>query len=475
MEKFDSKRFLMCFPIKQFVGFLFVNLGCFALVAQDAVPRGGFHERKAKLGEPIVYSLVFRHSPNLEVVFPDSSYNFAPFELLQKDFFPTQTDSLGSYDSVAYTLATYELDKVQYLSLPILLPSKTSEDFEKVFSDKDSIQLVEIVKVIPEEKKTFEDTSLVNVEKEFNYPYLLIGLAILLTLAVVIFLSFGGKVREYFKRKRLEKAHLRFVARFEQLVSESPNSELDKPIALWKKYTGDLMNIPLESYTTKEIDSFVNNQQLIKVLREADRAIYSGNSEINIKKEFSILKAFTAEEYEKKLEKEFGEIEAVEQKVTLENSENAEVQKVETPKYYESFPAREKMRVHALFYALISCAFIIPFLTISYFVEYDLIPYLAVFSILITSISSFYAFRIYKYKFLKGVDIKRIYVLNIVGRVFEYAGAISALFLGVLEILFAEQDILFALILTVVVGLIGWSVGKLASWIVYFLNYRKIR
>ncbi|MFT5914573.1 MAG: hypothetical protein ACJAWV_000889 [Flammeovirgaceae bacterium] len=317
MKKFDSKRFHAHSPIRLLIGFLFVISGWFPLFAQDAVPKGWFHAREVKLGEPVVYSLVFRHSSTLEVVFPDSTYDFTPFELLKKDFFPTQTDSLGSYDSVAYTLATYELEKVQYLSLPILLPSKNSEELEKVFSDKDSIQLVEIVKTIPEDKATFEDTSLLDIKQEFNYPYLLIGLAFLLILVVIVFLSFGGKVRGYFKKRRLESAHRRFMNSFEQLVAESSNKELDKPIALWKKYTGDLMNVPLESYTTKEIDSFIRNPQLVKVLRETDKAIYSGKSETNIKQKLSALKEFTDREYEEMLENEFKKSTPEEKKNTV--------------------------------------------------------------------------------------------------------------------------------------------------------------
>jgi hypothetical protein len=65
------------------------------------------------------------------------------------------------------------------------------------------------------------------------------------------------------------------------------------------------MNVPLESYTTKEIDFFIKNPALVKVLREADRVFYSNKVEIDIKQKLSALTDFTQEEYDKMLDKEF--------------------------------------------------------------------------------------------------------------------------------------------------------------------------
>lgn len=302
-QRVSIERNLPKITLLAFLGFLLIS---FSVSAQDAVPKGHFHAGEVKLGEPVVYSLVFRHASTLEVVFPDSTYDFAPFELLKKEYFPTKTNSLGSYDSVAYTLATYELDKIQYLAMPIFLPSDNPDEYKKVFSDKDSVLLVEIIKEIPAERTAFEDTSIVNVAKEFNYPYLLIGLTILFLLTIVLFFAFGGKVRNYFRKKKLQKAHQRFNTDFDKLATTKSNRELDKPTALWKKYTGNLMNVPMQSYTTTEIDKFIADPSLVKSLRNIDRVFYSGNETEDVKKEFAVLKEFSQQEYEKLLQKEFG-------------------------------------------------------------------------------------------------------------------------------------------------------------------------
>ena len=59
----------------------------------------------------------------MEVIFPDSSYNFSPFEWVSKEYFPTHTNESGSLDSVVYTLTCFDLAPVQQLVDPRIVLS----------------------------------------------------------------------------------------------------------------------------------------------------------------------------------------------------------------------------------------------------------------------------------------------------------------------------------------------------------------
>ena len=84
--------------------------------AQQAKVRGSFLADSVRIGEAIPYSLTAYHSKKTDVLFPESSFSFAPFEFRSKRFFPTVTKDTISYDSVVYYLSTYEVQPVQHLS-----------------------------------------------------------------------------------------------------------------------------------------------------------------------------------------------------------------------------------------------------------------------------------------------------------------------------------------------------------------------
>ncbi|MGB0523874.1 MAG: hypothetical protein ACPGJS_12985 [Flammeovirgaceae bacterium] len=274
---------------------------CFSATAQELSPKGWFHQDEAKLGEPIHYSLVLEHRADVEFYFPDSTHDFSPFEYLSRAYFPTQTDSLGnSYDSVVYTLATFELGKVQYLSVPMFL--KGEKNPRPLAPAKDSIQLVELIQELPDSVSLFENTTAATVEKEFNRPLLITILISLILLGLFIYIVLGDSIRNFFAIRKMRQRHLDFVLAFDQQIYEGGQQEIEPAISLWKNYSGSLMNIPLGSYTTKEISRTIpEEQQVIDVLKQADKAIYAGEVKEDIKKKLVVLKTFSQKVYEKQV------------------------------------------------------------------------------------------------------------------------------------------------------------------------------
>src|SRR5688500_10227732 len=83
------------------------------------LPQGLFQEDSVKLGQQVNYLFFHRHSATEEIIFPDSTYNFSPFELVSRQYFPTRTKGGWSHDSVVYTLRTFDIAPVQTLALPV--------------------------------------------------------------------------------------------------------------------------------------------------------------------------------------------------------------------------------------------------------------------------------------------------------------------------------------------------------------------
>ena len=89
--------------------------------AQDVSVRGGFLSDSLKIGEQTAFYLSARYPTNLNILFPDSTHGFTPFEYEDKEYFPTETTAGISADSAVYYLTTFEIDRVQLLQLPVYI------------------------------------------------------------------------------------------------------------------------------------------------------------------------------------------------------------------------------------------------------------------------------------------------------------------------------------------------------------------
>jgi hypothetical protein len=240
-------------------------------------PNGKFLKDKIKIGEPVSYSLSVKYPVNQEILFPDSTYAFAPFDFVAKRFFNTKSDSLYSYDSVVYTLATYELDSIQNLALPIFIIE--DEDSTKIFSVPDSIRVSSSLSQIPDPPKMMVNANYIEVNKEFNYRYLIFGLVVFLLTALLFFLLFGKTISRKIKIRRIRAQHYKFLMAFKEMNSgitrENYEMKLQNLYSLWKKYLQQLTNLAFTTYSTKEISKIIVNESLKDSLQKIDRAIYA--------------------------------------------------------------------------------------------------------------------------------------------------------------------------------------------------------
>lgn len=286
--------------IRRVSTFLILFFGLMTFVAaQDIKPTGYFLKDSVKIGELVPYSLSYKDKKNRPVIFPDSLYDFSPFELLDKSYFDTHSDSINSIDSAVYYLATFEIDTVQSLSLPVFV--FTGNDSIPIFSAKDSIILNQVVTQMPDSVNLSETRAFQPVSRQFNYPYWIIALILLSVIALVVAIIWGKEIAKRIKlyrlMKKLEKFKVEFDQEIENISSETEKTKIESLLKFWKSYMESLEQIPYTKLTTKEINQIQNNSSLEETLKSIDRNIYSTLAVTTLQNDFEFLKDYSVDRY----------------------------------------------------------------------------------------------------------------------------------------------------------------------------------
>ena len=281
--------------------------GAAAQPAPQPGPEGRFSRQTVLVGEPLDYELRYEHAPDLEVVFPDSLARFAPFEYAGKTFYPTRTRRGVSLDRAVYHLRTFRLDSVQALALPVA-----------VLQGPDTLSVAPLPSRVPLRRTAApllpgaaslpplrQHLTLENVPPAFNYPYWVAGvLAGLLLLAGGAALFRQRLVRRYPAYKR-RKNHGYFLAQFARHVERFELSRsatnVERAVVLWKNYLAGLESSALNSFTTREIVAYFENDADVRQgLSTTDRVIY-GNLQTEgaeeVDRAFQRLRGFAERRY----------------------------------------------------------------------------------------------------------------------------------------------------------------------------------
>jgi hypothetical protein len=278
------------------------------LTAQVVV-RSGFLQDSVVIGDQINYYLTATYPKKLQLLFPDSTYTFQPFEFIRKQYFTTQTHDTISYDSAIYTLSTFEVDLVQSLQLPVSVLHQ--QDCTTFLSIRDSVFLQELVKqplsdtVKAENLPLISNTAYEPVDWLLNYPLLSYIGAGMLILSIAVWLIFGKKIRKHFMIKRLRKQHENFVNSFteqvEVLRQRFTPLQTEQALSNWKYYMESLDEKPYARLTTKETAALLQNEGLANYLRLVDTAIYGRNQQVE--ESLLHLREHATKTFQQKLEK----------------------------------------------------------------------------------------------------------------------------------------------------------------------------
>ena len=285
-----------------------ILFGTLATYAQEVSVIGKFKADSVKLGEPIEFYVTAKYPSQWQILLPDSTFSFAPFDFQKKVYFPTRTKNDISTDSILYLLSTFEIDSIQTLKVPIfvVLPN----DCTIYESNIDTIFFKQLVSNVPDslsaEKLPLRTNTAYNpVSWLFNYPVFSIIVGVLIIISIVVWLLFGKKIKQHYILKRLTKNHQEFIHNFdsaiEKLKSGFTPESAEYSVIIWKKYMEDLVTRPYTKSTTRELESIEKNETLISALHIIDRSIY-GRIPPETLDSFLNLKEFSQTKFNKKLE-----------------------------------------------------------------------------------------------------------------------------------------------------------------------------
>ncbi len=267
-----------------------------------AQPSARFIQSEAKVGEHISLVVSLEHDGSKQWIFPDSTWDFTPFEWVSKQIFPTSQLSDGRYlDSVVYVLRTFELDTVLALRTAVVdFPS------DSIFFVSNSVSIVSGNFPAPKDSPVYINTLPFSLSYLINYKALfLFGLAFI-ALFSIVWVLFGKRIKLFFKLRRLEKERIKFLYRFDTLLSENPSKQLAQQVGgLWKHYCQSLSGLPLSSFTSREtaealqqLPWSLSRQEVYEPLQEIDLAIYAGKISDSFKDKIKSLRSSALQVYE---------------------------------------------------------------------------------------------------------------------------------------------------------------------------------
>lgn len=267
-------------------------------------PVGKFLADTIELGKPFRYSLSFLHPSGTEVFFPDTSFNFFPFEVLGQDYFTTRTNQKGSLDSTIYTLITFEVQPEQLLKTPIFVQIKG--DCTAVYSNPDTVYLrLRIASGDQIDTVRFQPLDIVlPLKKQFNYSFFF-GVIISFGLSgLAIYWLFGSAMNRLWNMLLLRQRHADFVRSFNRL-SKSANekgilADAEKAVVIWKNFLEKVEQKPFATYTTREIIDNIPDESLNFALKDMDGVIYGQVKSASMGESLKILKAVGLRVYRNK-------------------------------------------------------------------------------------------------------------------------------------------------------------------------------
>jgi Tfp pilus assembly protein PilE len=258
-----------------------------AAFTQQVTVNGGFLSDSIKIGEQTAFYLATHYPRNVVVLFPDSTHKFTHFEYERKIYFSTQTTDSISVDSAVYFLTTFEIDRIQYLNLPVYIINK--KDCTVYRSATDSLLITQLVQQVPDsiniDKLPLKmNTAYQKVFFQFNYMVGLIIIAVLIILGIAAWLIFGKRIVRYFKVKKLLQKHAEFIESYTNTIgtlkSTFSTATTESALSQWKKYMEHLEAWPYTKLTTREILRLENDKTLGEKLSAIDMAIYGHNTAV---------------------------------------------------------------------------------------------------------------------------------------------------------------------------------------------------
>lgn len=236
------------------------------------------------LGERVGYVLKATYPSSLDILFPDSAYNFGSMEYLSKQTFTSYTQDSLTLDSAVYYLSNFSLEHVKSYRLPVF--EVLRYDSISHLPQEASLHLVLTIGELPDVLTFQENNAYQKVKQGFNYPLLVLILVAVIILLIGAYFLFGQKIRDawniYLEKKKRKKFLLQWQLAKERLVRQPDLSSADELLGLWKSYMESLTGQPYREWTTTEIADHLTQPAIVKDIRDIEVIIYADRVSENL-------------------------------------------------------------------------------------------------------------------------------------------------------------------------------------------------
>lgn len=258
-------RFLYILPIV-----IFFSL---SVDGQGVAPTLVVKSSKVSLGKPFEVSLSWRHRSSQDVFFPRDNRHFFPYRLVGLEPLETVTENGISKDEVIYRLKTFEVDKVQTITLPVWYINEG--DSVRLMSNVDTLFYEAIIpdSLLGRSDFLWEPQWLEASKGNFDWAWLKWLLIILAIIGITLFLTRKSIERKYLTWK-FSKKQQEFAVKFRKSMKNA--EDLNSSVTLWKEHMEWLDKIPYTTLSSSEITLKTENERLGEALRNVDAAIYGG-------------------------------------------------------------------------------------------------------------------------------------------------------------------------------------------------------
>lgn len=237
----------------------------------------------ARLGERVGYVLKVKHPETSQVIFPDSTFDYSPFVLLEKQTFISSTREGVTVDSTIYFLSNFSLAPRSFLTLPVF--EIVRYDSVTYYPNEAEIQLKLELDSIPDEPIFKENNVYQVLTKEWNWIIISLVILAILSLLVIVILIFARPIQRLWREQREKRRWNQFERKWSLKMTqleEFPSVALaDEVIGWWKSYMESMTQLPIKEWTSSEISENLNDPKVLESLRSIDMIIYAGKSSKN--------------------------------------------------------------------------------------------------------------------------------------------------------------------------------------------------
>lgn len=255
------------------------------------------------LGERVGYVLKATYPSSMDILFPDSAFNYGSMDYLSKQTFTSYTLDSLTLDSAVYYLSNFSLESVKSYRLPVF--EVLRYDSISHFPHEALLHLVLTISELPDVLTFQENNAYQKIGQGFNYPMLVLILFVIIILVIGSYFLFGQKIREawfvYLEKKKRKKFLLQWQMAKDRLVHHPDLSSADELLGLWKSYMESLTGQPYREWTTTEIADHLTQPELVKNIRDIEIIIYADRVSENLDHACQNLTTISENTFEEKI------------------------------------------------------------------------------------------------------------------------------------------------------------------------------